>query len=230
MAGAGTQDRSDELAGVPIEDQERMVHIAAVIPMVGNPFLLAVRRIICAVEVEDDAIGNTIPLPLVEVELHQGDGEAIAGFVVDGILQAGERRLAGKIILIGKTAADQLQERITAEMIGVILVFVATGDLAGTLWVPLTDQGLQGMANRVMPPLGNLGSQRGTETESSIRFEQPTKAAIGGEVRTVKPGLEGGRGEAKADRLGHEASPGEALLITSPYPVSRDASFAFIPP
>jgi len=92
-------------------------------------------------------------------------------------------------------------------MIGVILVFVATGDLAGTLWVPLTDQGLQGMANRAMPPLGNLGSQRGTETESSIRFEQPTKAAIGGEVRTVKPGLEGGRGEATAGNGSSRSEP-----------------------
>ena len=36
-----------------------------------------------------------------------------------------------------------------------------------------------------------------------------------------------GGGQGKGDRLGHEASPGEALLITSAYHASRDASPSF---
>jgi len=49
------QHRRNELAGVPIEDHERMQHALVVVAVAGHPFLLAVGRIIGPIEVEDDA-------------------------------------------------------------------------------------------------------------------------------------------------------------------------------
>jgi hypothetical protein len=60
--------------------------------------------------------------------------EFITGTTVDVVLQARERGLTGEIGIIVETAtAHQLQEGITPQGIGIILVLVATGDLKDAL-------------------------------------------------------------------------------------------------
>jgi hypothetical protein len=153
LAGMGrprTEHRGDQVAGVPIEDQQGMEHVLLAVPMVGDALLVASAgraslgdplrcRVIGAVEVEDDALGDPIASSFLQMELHERHGEVVAGFVAHGILQPGEGRLAGQIRLVGQPATDQLEERITAQGIGIVLVFIATGNLKD----PLTDEGLQ---------------------------------------------------------------------------------------
>lgn len=142
LAGMGrprTEHRGDQVAGVPIEDQQGMEHVLLVVPMVGDALLVDVGRVIGAVEVEDDALGDPIASSFLQIELHERHGEVVAGFVAHGILQPGEGRLAGQIRLVGQPATDQLEERITAQGIGIVLVFIATGNLQN----PLTNEGLQ---------------------------------------------------------------------------------------
>jgi hypothetical protein len=90
--------------------------------MVGDPFLLAMGGIVGAVEVEHDVVRRAIPLSLLQVELHQRAGQPVAGFGIHGVLQPGEGGLAGQIGLMGETTTDQLQERIAAQGISIVLV------------------------------------------------------------------------------------------------------------
>jgi hypothetical protein len=73
-----------------------------------------------------------------EVELHQCHGQPVAGFVVDGALQAREGRPAGQIRLIPEAATDQLEERVRVQGVRIILIFPVTGNLED----PLTNERL----------------------------------------------------------------------------------------
>jgi hypothetical protein len=186
MTGPGTEHRGDELAGIAIEDQERVEHVLLVIAVVSDALLVAVRGVIGAIEVEDDALRDPVLSPLLQIELHECHGQAVAGFDVDSILQAREGGLAGEIGRVGQAATDQLQQRIRAESIRIILVFIATGDLED----PLADERLQRVTNRPASPVGDMGGESGTETKGSIRFREPAEAAIRGELRAIEGGGE----------------------------------------
>ena len=174
--------------------------------MVGDPLLLAVRRIIGAIEVEDDALRDAIPFPLLQVELHQGESQAVAGFGVHGVLQAGQRGLAGQIRLVREPATDQLQEGIMTQGGGIVLILVAAGDLEDAL----ADQRLEGVVDRAAAPLRDVLSEGGAEAKRRIGLREPAETAVGGELGTVEGRGETGGGQGEGDRLGHEASPGEA--------------------
>jgi hypothetical protein len=194
-----TKDGRDELAGRAIEDQERMVHMLTIIPVVGDTFLLAMGGIIGTVEVEDNPFWCAVSSPFLE----QGDGEAVTGFDVDRTLQTREGGLAGQIRPIGQTTADQREQRIGAQGIGNILVFIATGDLEDAL----PHQGLESAPTCSSSPLGDVGCKCGTETQQRIGFSEPAETTVTGELGTIEAGLEAARGEAEVDRLGHGASP-----------------------
>jgi hypothetical protein len=104
-----------------------VVHVLAVVAVVGRPLLIAVRGIIGAVEVEHQPVGSAVPLSLAQVGLDEGFGEAIAAVSVHRVFQAREGRLAGQIVGIGlrQTPAQQLEQRVAAQGVGVVLVFVA---------------------------------------------------------------------------------------------------------
>ena len=68
--------------------------------MVGHPFLFAMRRIVGAIQIEDDARRDAVPLPFLQVEVDQRHRQAVARLVVHGILQSRERRLTGEICLL----------------------------------------------------------------------------------------------------------------------------------
>jgi hypothetical protein len=79
--------------------------------MVGDAFLLAVRRIICPIELEDDVLGDAVALTLLEVKLDHGQSQTEAGLVIHGVLQVGEGRLTGQIHLVGQAAGALLGEQ-----------------------------------------------------------------------------------------------------------------------
>jgi hypothetical protein len=200
-----------------------VVHVLSIVAMIGDAFLLAMGGIVRAIEVQDDVVREAVPLPLLEVELHQRQSQAVAGFGVDRILEAGEGRLARQIHLARQATAHQLQEGIGTQGVGIVLVFIATGNLEDAL----ANQGLQGVADGTTAPLRDLRGQRSAEAEGSVSLREPAQAAITGELRTIEAGLERRGGQGKADRLEHEASPwGGVGWSLQPTP-SGDASFAF---
>ena len=84
---ARPQDRRDELGGLTVEHQQGMVHVLAVVAVVGTPFLLSVRGIVRAVQVQHDMRRHPVPFPLAQVEFPQGHGQALAALAIDRVLQ-----------------------------------------------------------------------------------------------------------------------------------------------
>lgn len=217
MAGAGTQDGRDELAGVTVEDEQGMVHVLPVETVVGDAFLLTVGRIVGAVQIEDDALRDAVALPFLQVELDQRDRQAVAGLEVDGVLQARERRLAGEVAVSRQATTDQLQEWVGAQRRGVVLILIATGDLHD----PLADQRLQRVAAGAVTPLRKVYRQQCAETECTISFGKPAETTIGGELGVIEGDVEAGGGQPEGNRLRHGTSPGEAWLTLQPTPLLR---------
>jgi len=105
-----------------------------IVGVVGAPFLVPVGGVVGAVAVQHDVEGRAGALPLPQVHLDQGMGQAQAGMPVHRILQAGHRGLAGQVaVALGTAAADQLEQRIGAQRVGVVLVLVPAGDAEDTL-------------------------------------------------------------------------------------------------
>lgn len=99
--GAGAQDRGDQLLGVAVEQQQRVVHMLAVVAVIGRPFLLTVGRVVGAVAVQQDTSGRSIGLPLAHVQRRQRVGEPLARPPVDAVLQPRQRRLTGQRVAGG---------------------------------------------------------------------------------------------------------------------------------
>jgi len=158
-----------------------------VIAVIGNPFLPAVSWIVGPVKVEDDVLGDAVPLPLLEVEPDESNRQTRAVFAIHGVLQAREGGLTGQVCLMGQATTDELQEWIETEGVGIVLILVTTGDLKD----PLANQRFQRVVNRTRAPLGNTGRQRRTEPERSVGFGEPAEPTITGELGTIKSGIEG---------------------------------------
>ena len=87
--------------------------------------------------------------------------------------------------------ADEFEQGIVAQGGGVVLIFIATGDLVD----PLADEGGEGMGTGFAPPVGDAGGDLGTNADLGIGSGEPGQATIGGEVATVEGGFEGEGGE-----------------------------------
>ena len=138
-----------------------MVHVLAVVAVITAPLLLAVRRIVGAVQIEQQVRlpATADPLAFAQVDAEQRMGQAVAGAAVDGILQAGESGLTGQIRarVVGIPTAHELEQRVAAQGVGVVLVLVATGDLQEAL---AHQEGAR-VADRAATPLRDLGSEGG---------------------------------------------------------------------
>jgi len=129
-----------------------------VIAMIGTAFLVTIGGIVGAIGVDEDVAGTTRPLALGEVDAKECLRQTVTGLGIDRILEAGEGGLAGQIGITGQTAADQLQQGIGAQGVGIVLILVTTGDLED----PLPDEGFQGMADGTSSPIGQVGREGGT--------------------------------------------------------------------
>jgi len=107
-------------------------------------------RIISAIGIDQDVGGTVRLLPLGQVDAEERLRQPVARLAVDGVLEAGERRLTGQIGITGETAADQFQQGVGAQGIAVVLILVAAGNLKDAL----ADERLQRVLNGTGSPVG----------------------------------------------------------------------------
>ncbi len=94
---------------------------------VEEPELLAaVHRIEGVVDVEDDALGHLLERRAVEV--HQGGRHAQQGANVGHVLQPGDRRLRGEMVVGRRDPLRHLEHRILAKAGRIVAVLVAGRD------------------------------------------------------------------------------------------------------
>ncbi|HKI31791.1 MAG TPA: hypothetical protein VKA46_07975 [Gemmataceae bacterium] len=133
--GVGTavpQGEHHELVVVRTGDDQGQVLVLVVVAVPEGQLLLAVGRVIDGVQVErqmarwgvkggDELVEEHVPQPL----------EGLDG---DRILEAGQRRLTGQVIVLGGAVGDELEDGVGAEGIVVVLVLVPGEDAvhAGT--------------------------------------------------------------------------------------------------
>ena len=82
------QDGGNELVGVPVEDEQGMIHMLAVVAMVGRAFLLPVGGVGGAVQIEQNVgrrSAGLLPtelLALLPIDVAERDGKLVAGAAV----------------------------------------------------------------------------------------------------------------------------------------------------
>jgi len=124
----GAQPRAQQQAGAALEPDQRVIHVLVVPAVKERELLRPVRRIIGAVEIEDE-IGRMLVGP-VRVGAEPVDArptEALNRRPVEAVLQSRERRLrAERRASIGR---DDLKRRVVSEPVGIVDVLVPCGDL-----------------------------------------------------------------------------------------------------
>ena len=84
-------------AGLPVEEQQRVIHVLPVVAMIGTPFLLPMGPIIRPIQIEDDVGRDAVPLPLAQIQLPQRYRQTVAALPIDRVLEARQSRLTGQI-------------------------------------------------------------------------------------------------------------------------------------
>ena len=111
-----------------------MVHGLAEVAVVGPAFLLAMRGIGSAIQVEDDARRHPVPLAFAQIQFPPRHRQAIAVARRHPVLQPREGWLAGEILSRRRQPpANQLQQRVVAQGVRIVLVRVAGDDLVDAL-------------------------------------------------------------------------------------------------
>jgi len=169
--------------------------VLTIVGMVGTPFLAPMGGVVGAVDVQHDVEGHAVPLPLLQVHVDQGVGQAQTGVPIHRVLQARHRGLAGQVaVALGPAATDQLEQRISAQSVGVVLVLVAAGDAEDAL----AHQRLDGVLDVRVAPLRDARSQRRADTNDPFGFGQLGQAAVRRQTPAIEGGFQGqggGRGE-----------------------------------
>jgi hypothetical protein len=88
--------------------------------------LVAMRRVVQGVQVEGQMAGRRLERRNELVEEHVA--QPLEGQDGDGVLEAGQRGLAGQVAVFGGAAGDELEDGVVAEGVMVILVLVAGQD------------------------------------------------------------------------------------------------------
>lgn len=207
------------MLGVAVEDEQGVIHVLAVVAMIGRALLVAVGGVVGAVTVKENAPWRPVLAPLRQVEPGQGTGNTMTALAAGAVFQAGQSGLAGQVVTgIGQLAADELEQGVRAEGIGVVLVLVAAGHLENTL----PDQLLQAVARAagVFAPIPEAVGEGGADTQLSINLAKPGQAPIGGETPTVEGSLKGkacqlGEHVSRCGTIGHEYGLRELVLFES---------------
>jgi hypothetical protein len=126
---ARAQQRRDHLAALAIEDDHRMKHVLVVVAVEDGQLLLAVRRVVGAVDVEHDERRRRVER--VDVRLLELSAQPVQLASGDGVFQARQGWLGRQRLV--PSAARLLKHRIVAQPVSVVAVFVAERDLVDTL-------------------------------------------------------------------------------------------------
>ena len=177
------QDGGDDLAGIRVEDQQGMIHVLAIVALVGDPLLLPMGGVGGPIEVQSHPRGRARLPPFAQVDRDQRLGERFHRAAVHRILQAREGGLTGQVGATRREPpAHQLEQRVTPQGVGVILVGVAAGDLEH----PLADQRLQRVVDRAAAPLGDAGRERGADAHGTLGHGQPGQPPIAGQPTGIE--------------------------------------------
>jgi len=133
-AVGGSQVRDPQLRAA--EDVERGEAVAVVVAVEEAAFLVAVDGIAGGVEVEREAFGRSVEGG--DELADEGGGESDRGRAVDAALQPAQRRRRGerRRVVGSGVVGGGLRERIVAEVLVVVEVFVAAGDAEDPLGQP----------------------------------------------------------------------------------------------
>jgi hypothetical protein len=176
-----TQPRPQQEAGAPFKPDQRMVHVLVVPAMKQRELLRPVRRIICAVEIENEIRGVLVGTIGRGTELvHAGTRETLNGRPVDRILQARQRRLRPE--RRATVGGDGLEARIVAQPVRIVDVFVPGRDLIQ----PLAEERVQFVRDvtpiaRIGDPADDVGAEAelfielADEQQPTIRRERPAR-------------------------------------------------------
>ena len=95
---------------------------------------MAVTRIVRGVQLESDSAGRCIERTdeVVEKEVVKPPQRRD----VNGVLEPREGGLAGQVIVVGRSAADPLEDRVAAERVVIVAIFVAGQDAEDPLANP----------------------------------------------------------------------------------------------
>ena len=132
-AGARTEVGRDQGMRRPFENEERQIAMVLIVMIIEGKLLLAIRRIIRVVYIQDNG-GGGLCVAGDEV-VYQGACEPIEVFPVDVVLQPRERRGTGQVIgwVQGWPVHAEFEQRVTAETIGVIGVRIPRSELIDAL-------------------------------------------------------------------------------------------------
>jgi hypothetical protein len=104
-----SEDGGDELVGVAVENQERMVDVLTVNAMIGAALVVAMHWIIGAIHVQHLVTRRASPLVLVDVQRQHRPGHGFTGLMMDGVLEARVRGLRSEIgVSLGKATTHGL--------------------------------------------------------------------------------------------------------------------------
>lgn len=118
--------------------------------------------------------------------------QPVAGAGIDRVLEARDGGLTGELASgLGQPAADVLEQRIGAQVVGIILVFVAAGDLVD----PLRHERGEGMLAPPPAPVRNHRRQPGGQVGGGVSLGQPGQTAVTGQATPQEVDLERDRTE-----------------------------------
>jgi hypothetical protein len=171
---ARTQTRPQQESGASFKPHERVIHVLVVPAMKERELLRPMRRIIRAVEIEDEIRGVLVGAVGVSTEpVDARPRQALNRGPLDRILQARERRLrAERCAAIG---GDHLKRGIVAEPVGVVDILVSGRDLIQ----PLADE--RGQVVRDIAHISRVGDPVDhirTEPQLLIEFPHEQQAGI----------------------------------------------------
>jgi HKD family nuclease/diadenosine tetraphosphate (Ap4A) HIT family hydrolase len=123
---ARPQRQHHELVVVGAGDDQGQVLVLVVVAVPERQLLVAVGRVIDRVQVERQVRGRGVEGGDELVKEHVA--QPLEGFDADGVLEAGQRRLAGPVVIPGRAVGQELEDRIGAQGVVVVLVFVPGED------------------------------------------------------------------------------------------------------
>ena len=124
----GSQQRRDQFARLPFVEMDRKVAILVIVGMEQRELLGAVCRIVRVVDVDGELLGRLVVR--LDEYFQQSEPDAIQIRAADTVFQTRHGWLTGQIVSRQRqTVARGFQTRIATQVVTVIGVLVATGDL-----------------------------------------------------------------------------------------------------
>lgn len=213
---ARTQHGGDEGARVGLEHQQGQVTMVAVMVVVEGQRLLAVGGVVGMVHVQRDAARGVF-IPGDEL-LDQGAGQAVDVAAPQRAFQAGVGGAAGqrRVGIQRRPSRRQFEQRVMAQGVGIVAVFVAGGHLKDALRQQVAQR--MGDIARIARIPDRLG-QALDEADTRIHRTQYQGAQVRGNLSAGEVGADReARGRRKSElsrgRICHWASAGSHFLRT----------------